>query len=323
MRKIKSIAIVLFALVPILAFKTAGAQTNQGGNGLSVTPTRFEFVIERGASELVDIQIKNVTDRDILAKAFLNDFEPDGNTGNPKLIIDSAEQSSSSIKDFVTGLDDVLVKPGETVQVNVPVQVPEDAAPGAYYGAVRFQSTVPETSETDSENPQVALNASVAVLVLIEVPGDITEKIELSNVGAFLDDTKGSLFTSKPNKVGIEVNNLGNGFSKPFGKVSVSGPWGTGEVLSYELNNTSPKGNVLPNSKRLFLDDLSGVKWPGKYTISTNISHGRGGQILTTTASFWYIPSWLVIVLILLLVGIVAGAYFMYKKYSTKTMKRK
>lgn len=323
MFKIKNIAISLAVLVPLLTATLGSAQTNQGGNGLSITPTRFEFVIERGGNELVDIQIKNVTDKDILAKAFLNDFEPDGNTGNPKLIIDSTEQSSSSIKDFVVGLDDVLVKVGETVQVNVPVQIPEDAAPGAYYGAVRFQSSSPNATDDNSESPQVSLNASVAVLVLIEVPGDITEKIELSSVGAYLNDKKGSLFTNKPNMVGIEVNNLGNGFSKPFGKVIINGPWGTGEVASYELNNTSPKGNVLPKSKRLFMDNLGGIKWPGKYSINANISHGRGGQILSTNVSFWYIPSWLVILLSVVLIGIVVLAYFLYRKYTTKSTKRK
>lgn len=297
------------------------AQT-QGSNGLSITPTRFEFTIERGKSDLASIQIKNVTDQPILAKAYINDFEADGNTGNPKLIIDeSKERSSSSIKDFVLGLEDVEVPGGETKVVNLPIQVPENAAPGAYYGAIRFQSAKPDND--DIKSPQVALNASVAALVLIEVPGDITEKVEISSIGAYLDNKKGSIFTKKPSKVGIEVNNLGNGFSKPFGKVSVSGPWGKGEVLSYEINNTDPRGNVLPNSKRLFMNDLSGVSLPGRYTITANISHGRGGQVLTATTSFWFIPSWLIIILAVLLLALVAAAFFLYRKYVTKAFRRK
>lgn len=310
--------IVLFQGVGVMA-QTAGTQ---GGNGISITPTRFEFVIERGKAELASIQIKNVTTEPILAKAFVNDFEADGNTGNPKLILDeNQEQSSGSIKDFVIGLEDVVVPGGETKVVDLPIQIPENAAPGAYYGAIRFQSAKPEA--VGEEAPQVALNASVAALVLIEVPGDITEKIEISSIGAYLNDKRGSLFTKKPTKSGIEVNNLGNGFSKPFGKVSIKGPWGKGEVQSYELNDTDPRGNVLPNSKRVFFDDLTGISVPGRYTIEANISHGRGGQILTVSTSFWFIPAWLIIVLGVVLVGLVIAAVFLYRKYVTKAFKRR
>ncbi len=314
----------LFLLASILVFApfTAMAQEGnpQGGSGLSITPTRFEYVIERGKADVATIEVKNVTNREILAKAFLNDFEQEGNTGNPKLIIDSTEQSSSSIKDFVLGLEDVTIPAGETAVVKLPIQIPETAAPGAYYGAVRFQSA--PSTDGNGEDAQVALNASVAALVLIEVPGDITEKIEISSIGAYLKDKKGVIFTKKPEKTGIEVNNLGNGFSKPFGKVIISGPWGKGEVSSYELNDTVPRGNVLPNSKRLFLKDLEGVSMPGRYTIQANISHGRGGQVLTVTSSFWYIPAWLVILLVILLVGLLGLAFYLYRKFSSKKLKR-
>ena len=315
--------VVIFTAQGGLVHAQGSSGTQQGGNGLSITPTRFEFTIERGKAETANIQIKNVTEKPILARAFLNDFEPDGNSGNPRLIIDSQEQSSSSIKDFVIGLEDVNVGPGETVPVNLPIQIPENAAPGAYYGAIRFQAAPPESSKDDSTNPQVALNASVAALVLVEVPGDITEKIEITNVSAYIDTKKGVLFTKKPNKSGIEIKNLGNGFSKPFGRVSVNGPWGKGEVNSYELNNTSPRGNILPKSSRLFINDISGISLPGRYTIQANISHGRGGEVLTTTTSFWYIPIWLVGILGVLLIGLVGVAFYLFRKYGSKTVKKR
>lgn len=317
------ITLVLFFTVQGGLVYAQGAGDGQGGNGLSITPTRFEFVIERGKAETANIQIKNVTEKPILARAFLNDFEPDGNTGNPRLIIDSQEQSSSSIRDFVIGLTDVNVGPGETVPVDLPIQIPENAAPGAYYGAIRFQAAPPESTSDDSTNPQVALNASVAALVLVEVPGDITEKIEITQISAYLEDKKGVLFTKKPNKSGIEVNNLGNGFSKPFGKVIINGPWGKGEVGTYELNNTSPRGNVLPKSSRLFMNDMSGISLPGRYTIQANISHGRGGEVLTATTSFWYIPIWMVAILAIVLISLIGLAFYLFRKYGGKTVKKR
>jgi hypothetical protein len=313
--------VALVILPSSLANSQSGSSS--GGSGLSITPTRFEFVIERGKTDKASIQVKNVTERPILAKVFLNDFEPDGNTGNPKLIVDANQaQSSNSIKEFVSDLTDFNLDPGATAVVDVPIQIPENAAPGAYYGAIRFQSALVGSDETADNTPQVSLNASVAALILIEVPGDITERIEISSVSAYLNDKKGVVFTKKPTQSGIEVNNLGNGFSKPFGRVSVKGPWGKGEVHAYELNDTAPRGNVLPKSKRLFLDELKGVSLPGRYTIEANISHGRGGEVLTVTSTFWYLPAWLLIALALLVVVMVWLAFYLYRKYVTKSVKR-
>ncbi|MDO8265853.1 MAG: hypothetical protein Q7T41_02840 [Candidatus Saccharibacteria bacterium] len=326
MKNIKRLLIVMVMAVfavPLAALaQDSGEQAGSGG--ISISPTRFELVIERGKAELATIQVKNVTQNEILAKAYLNDFEPDGVTGNPILLVDDTkEQSSSSLRDFIVGLEDVTIPAGETAIVNLPIQVPDNAAPGAYYGAVRFQAAPVESAEQSDQEAQLSLNASVAAIVLVEVPGDITEKIEVSSVGAYVDDKKGSLFTKTPTQVGIKINNLGNGFSKPFGAVSVKGPWGSGEILNYELNDTTPRGNVLPNSARLFLKDLSGVKWPGRYTIEANISHGRGGEVLTAKSSFWYIPSWLIVILIVFLAAIVTLGFYLYKKYITKTTSRR
>lgn len=329
MKFIKSVLVVMFMMLAVLPLSRAVGQSGSsaGGSGLSITPTKFEYVIERGKAELASIQVKNVSDKPILARVYLNDFEQDGTTGNPKLITDSSqEQSASSIRDFIaTDLEDVTVQPGDTAVFDVPIQIPEDAAPGAYYGAIRFQSAPVGSDEVEGDKPpQVSLNASVATLILVEVPGDITERIEVSSISAYLNEKqKGSLFTKKPTKVGIEINNLGNGFSKPFGNVTVSGPWGSGEILNYELNDSSPRGNVLPNSKRLFLEDMNGVKWPGRYTITGNISHGRGGEILTAKASFWYIPSWLIILVVVLILALMAGTYFLYRKYVSKSWRKK
>ncbi len=323
----KTVKVLVIALIltlgVIVPSRVTTAQSGSGGNGLSITPTRFDLVIEPGGNDIVDMQIKNVADTDILAKAYLNDFEADGNTGNPKLIVDNSVRSASSISEFVVDFDDVLVKAGETVAVNVPIAIPENAAPGAYYGALRFQASSPEEAGSDDESPQVSLNASVAVLVLIEVPGNITEKIEIADMSAYLDGKSGSFFTATPDQIGVEINNLGNGFSKPFGTVRLNGPWGTGEITSYELNNVSPKGNILPGQPRLFLNSVEGIKWPGRYTISGDISHGRGGEILSIQSSFWYVPAWVLITLLVILLGLALLGYYMFRKYATKSTRRR
>jgi hypothetical protein len=319
--KYKLLAILVAAAFLLPSFGTANAQ-GQGGNGLSISPTKNELVIERGLSEIVNIQVKNVSDTDILAKTFLNDFFQEGNTGNPQLIVDGSEmQSANSIKEFVTGVEDVIIPAGESKNVAITISIPQQASPGAYYGAIRFLATNPDSA--DQEGSQVSLNASVASLVLIEVPGDLVEKIEISNILTFKDEQEGVFFTKVPNKIGTEITNLGNGFAKPFGRIVVNGPFGQGQVHEFELNSTSPRGNVLPDSARIFLNDLEGVSRPGKYTIVASISHGNGGEVLEATSTFWYVPVWFILTSIVVLLLLVGGTYFLYRKYATKTTKRK
>jgi len=323
MNKIKVLLVALFAAAFVLP-ATGSAQTeNPGSSGLSISPTRFEFVIERGEADLAEVALKNVSDDDIVARVFLNDFEPDGQSGNPKLLIGEEQQSANSLREFVVGVSDVTIAAGETVSVQIPIQIPENAAPGAYYGAVRFVS-VPEGQE-DAEDTQLALNASVAALLLVEVPGDLTEQIQIDSIGAYIGEDGGSLFTKVPEDIGVLITNLGNGFSKPFGTVTLSGPWGSGEVFSYELNNVNPRGNVLPGASRLFRDAIEdgSISLPGRYSISANISHGRGGEVLSVSSSFWYLPAWFLIAVVVVLGLVVGLAYYLYRKYVTKSTKRR
>ena len=319
MKKIKYL-LILFLAITVLLPSRVQAQTPDTGSGISISPTRFEFVIERGQAQIASIQIKNVTDKDFVARVFLNDFEADGVTGNPKLLIDENLESSSSLSGFIDGLEDVPVAAGQTVEVDIPVQVPDNAAPGAYFGAIRFVAA--PAGDIGDRDQQLSLNASVAAILLVEVPGDILERIEVTDVSAYLNGNSGSFFTKNPNEIGILVNNLGNGFAKPFGKVVVNGPWGTGEIMSYELNDTNPRGNILPESSRLFKNPLEGVDLPGRYTIEANVSYGSGGEVLTAKSSFWYLPIWFIVVFIGVIALLVFTALYLYRKYKTKKTKR-
>jgi hypothetical protein len=92
------------------------------------------------------------------------------------------------------------------------------------------------------------------------------------------------------------------------------------EVHSYEINSTDPRGNVLPLSSRWFIDDLKGIGTPGRYTIVANVTHGAGGEIITTKVNFWYIPLWMIGVVVVLVLAI-AGAVYWRLRQGGKTRK--
>ncbi len=295
---------------------------NAGGSGLSISPTRSELSIERGKTDLIKVSIRNVTRGAIIAKPFISDFESDNETGEPKLLTDQKNHNSASIFNFVKGLSDVPLAPGENKDLTYSITIPSEAPAGAYYGAVTFRA-VPATQAAESEGGQVALTANVASLVLVEVPGDITEKIQITGVKALQNGKSGSIFSKAPTKAAISIKNLGNSFAKPFGTVSITNMSGK-QVHSYEINNSTPRSNILPKTSRTFTDDIKNIKKPGRYTITANVSFGSGGEVLTQKVSFWVIPVWLIAIIAILLIGIVVGTYALYRKqYGSHSTKKK
>lgn len=310
-------AVLAVAVLLMMAALPAGAQG--GGNGLQINNPRHEVQINPGEVKTLTITVKNVTKVNLTAKMSLNDFESDGLTGAPKLIVDSDRNTASSLSRFLTGLQEVNLAPDETKQITLTLDAPGDAAPGAYYGAVRF-TAVPLGSEGDPEDRQVTLTASVASLILVEVSGDITEQIQLRSVKANRNGAASSFFTKVPTHLDVEIKNNGNSFSKPFGNVIINR--GAKEVHSYELNGKDPRGNILPGSVRTFRDEMKNVGTLGRYTAVVNVSHGQGGEVLTQKVSFWYIPGWFIILALSLIIALILGGYILYRKKFARPKRR-
>lgn len=280
-----------------------------GGSGLQISPTRTELSVNPGEVKDFAITVKNVTQGDISVKAFLNDFNADNETGEPKLVVDEGQpRSPSSLQQYLKGMTDFDLKSGQTKEVKLTVDFPPNASAGGFYGAIRFVA-LPKGSNRGEAERQVALNASVASLVLVEVEGNIIEQIQVNKIEARVNEKGGSFFFNKPNKLAIDINNKGNSFSKPFGRVQILGMNGS-EVFSYELNSKDPRGNILPRSSRTFVDDIQGIKTPGRYTAVANVTHGGGGEVITQKISFWYIPLWLVAVVVGIVLAVAGYAFW-------------
>ncbi|MGI9028213.1 MAG: COG1470 family protein [Candidatus Saccharimonadales bacterium] len=324
-------AIAFLALFSLATAQDSG-QTNQGGgNGLQISPTRTEVSINPGESKPYTFIVKNITSGPLDANFTINDFESDGVTGNPKIIVDDSERTPTTISNFLTGLGNFSLKPGESKEVKFNVSVPEDAVPGAYYGIVRYAAIPKSGVLNDEAERQLALTASLGHLVLVEISGDINEQIQLDSL-KFGKDNKGdnsdistsSIFFKAPDRALLAINNLGNGFSRPFGSVTINDFKNT-EVQRYEVNDVTPKGIVLPKSSRTFINDLQNIKTPGRYTATASVAYGNGGEVITYKSSFWYLPVWFLLAILFVIAIIGGGGYYFYKKrYApTKSSKRK
>lgn len=307
------------ALVLILSLATLRAQEDQGGgNALQISPTRTEIVAQSGEQKSFSITIKNITKSDMALKAELNDFESDNSSGAPQIIVDTKNRTPYSLEKILKDLNDIELKAGEAKEVKFTLDVPANVAPGAYFGAIRYQAVPKETSDAKR---QVALNASVAHLVFLEVPGDINEQIQIQSLKMQRGGKSGSFFVNSPDQAALAVKNLGNGFARPFGKVAIN--YFGNEVHSYEVNNRDPRGIVLPNSSRTFVDDVKNIKKPGKYTAVASVAYGSGAEVVNYKSSFWYVPLWTLILLVVLLLAIGGGGYYVYRKRFGKATAKK
>ncbi len=282
----------------------AATQTSSSGNAIKVAPVRTDLTIQPGESKQLSITLQNLTTGSVEYMAIINDFVAgSGESGQPALILDANKYAPShSLKRYIDPIPNVTIGGGQSKDVTVTITIPKDAAAGGYYGAVRF---APAGSADPTKN--VTLSASVGSLILVKVPGDIKEDVTLASFDVRTNpEANGgsSFFTSNKNLYAVaRFNNTGNVHEQPFGKVVLKR--GSKVLQTIEINNTDPRGNVLPDSIRRFSVKLDKVGIWGRYTVEGNFGYGSNGQLVSGSTSFFVFP--LLYVLIIVVALIVAG----------------
>lgn len=303
-------------LLPVAAQTNAPAKTS---NGYQISPVRSEYTIEKGKSDTLTISIQNPSEVATTAKAIVNNFvASEDESGTPRLVLaDNAQPPKNNFKTLISDIPDVTLASKEKKDIPVKITVPASANSGGYYGAVRF---VPANATQEST---VGLTASVGTIVLVTVPGDLKLKLDVVQLSASQNGKPKSFITSGDVDVLTRLKNSGDIHLKPFGRVTVKNMFGK-IVASYEFNNKDPRANILPDSIRKFEDPLGKHSLLGRYTIESNLGYSTGGgDLLTAKSSFWYVPVWAVLVLIVLLLVIIGGIYWLVRKLSGASRSRK
>lgn len=299
-------AILLFTSSSALAANPSGA-----GNGMRISPVRNDLTIRPGTSQTIDIFVQNLTGETATLRGIVNDFtaNPD-ESGTPAILLNGEKAPSHSLKDYVEPINNFTLGPNQTKDVKVTVNIPAGVAGGGYFGVVRFAPA------SANGNKNVNLTASVGSLLLVTVPGKIVEQMSVAsfdvrhvNAGAgTITSGPSALFTSNKNLGAVvRFDNTGNLQEGPFGNVLLKK--GTKLLATYQLNNTSPRGQVLPGSIRHFIVPLTKVGSFGRYTVEGNFGYGTTGQLLTAQTSFYVIPAGLLI-LVIVIVFLILFAIF-------------
>ncbi len=314
-RAVIVVAIALTVLVSSQTFAVGPADVNNSTNVLKVSPVRTDIEIKPGATKIVPTTVTNLTNEAITVHPIENDFVAADERGTPALILSEDKYAPThSLKRFMLPLGDVTIPAGKAKTVNVVVAVPKNAKAGGYYGAVRFAPTSPDGGG------QVNLSSSVASLILMTVPGDIVDKLELTDFDVQQNGKSGSYFANANDlKTSFRFKNNGNVQVGPFGKVSVT----KDDKVIYEadFNDKTQRDMILPDSARRWDVPLKNIGDFGQYKVSATFTYGQKNQTIEVSKSFWVIPTFMIIaaivsvvVLIALIVGIVLYARSVRRK---------
>ncbi len=311
--------ITMFAVAGLPSVRAA----TSGGNGLRVSPVRTDLTISPGKSETVHISVTNVTAAPATLQTIVNDFtaSPD-ESGNPAIILDPTQFATShSLKRFISPVDNITLQPGQQKDVAITVKIPSNASGGGYFGAVRFAPAV----STVNPGQNLSLAGSVGSLILVKVPGDLKEQLNIASFDVRSKDRPSSVFSTNKNLAAtVRFQNAGNVQENPFGKILLKNR--SGKILaSYELNTTVPPGNVLPNSIRKFSVPIDKVGGFGQFKLEGNFGYGGGGQLVSASTTFYVIPAWLilaVVAIILLIVFFIFGLPRLVKAYNRRVLRR-
>ena len=293
----------------------ADTSSSNAANTLKVSPVRSDIQIEKGASQTVKVVVTNLTNAPVAVQPIENDFVAKDENGTPALILnDNQFASTHSLKRFMAPLTNVTIPAKKAVVVEVVITVPKDAQAGGYFGAVRFAPATPDGGK------QVNLSASVASLILLTVPGDIVEKLNLTDFTVQQNGKNGTYFQNPNNlQTSFRFENKGSVQEAPFGNISVKR--GNKVVYSYDFNQTAPRDVVLPDSARRWNVPLKDIGAFGHYTIEATLTYGAKNQTVNVSQSFWVIPFVVIIggiVGLLVLIGLIVAVIVFLRSYKKR-----
>lgn len=309
---------VTTALLVVPAASAAPAPVTAVANTLKVSPVRTDIEIPAGTSKTVPMTVSNLTGGQITVSAIQNDFIAGDERGTPALILDPSQYAPThSLKRFLRPLPNLTIAAGKARTVDVVITVPKTAQAGGYYGAVRFAPASPDGSG------QVNLSASVASLILVTVPGALTEQMDLTDFNIEQDGKANSYFQSANDlQAAFRFQNKGNIQVGPFGKISVT----QGDKVVYEtdFNNKDQRDMVLPDSARRWDIPLKNIGSFGNYTVKATFTYGSKNQTVEVTKSFWVIPQTVIFITIGAVVGLIlliAIIWFFLRRYKRSILR--
>jgi hypothetical protein len=285
-------------------FRFSHAQQSPA-EGITISPPINELTINPGQEIVQKILVTNPTENLLELYPSVMNFEAAGEGGEPNFYPPAEEARKFAIARWISlSQSKIALSPRQEISFEYTIKVPSDAEPGGHYGVVFLGTKPPEINAGAS---QVSIASQVGSLILVRVPGDITEE-------AALEEFSAPWFYFKPPvPFSVFIRNKGNTHFKPEGEITIRS-WGGKEVERIPIN---PKnGNVLPDSRRRFdtnwLPTSSFWRIPvGRFSADLRTVYGSTDKTLDGKLYFWILPWWFIITVLTLIIIII---YFLIRR---------
>lgn len=319
MKRFIAVTTCIIALSCLGAVGVAHA-ANESGQALEIAPPVVNLTANAGETKDITINLRDISGNALVVTSAINDFTAYGEDGTPKISLDETEESPYSIRSWIDPLAQLTLQPRQVKSLAVKVRVPSNAAPGGYYGVIRFTATAP-----GMESSGVSLAASLGSLIFIRVNGDAKESMSFAEF--YTADSNGKragLFESQPVTFVARIKNDGNVHEQPVGLITVKDMFGNAVA---NVNMNLERRNVLPSSIRKFSSDMDKTNVGdrflfGYYTAELVTTYGTSNQTVTTKVGFWVIPWRLILTVLAAIIVLVIVIRFVIKRYTDRVVGR-
>lgn len=316
----RAISLLVVGLVVLFGATVAQAApaTTTSGQAFEIAPPLLPVKGDPGATVKAEILLRNISPVDLFVTSEVNDFTADGEDGTPKLLLDASEPNPYSLKPWVNIKTGFTLKTKQLEKLPVTITIPKDAAPGGYYGVIRFSGRPPELEGTG-----VSLSASLGSLVFLTVNGAAKEEVTVEEFSVNNGGKAGKIFESAPLNFVERLKNNGNIHEQPTGLVTIKDMFG--QTLA-TLTVNSPPRNILPRTIRKFEQKLDhtviGNKFLfGHYTAVFEGTYGTGGQKVSASTDFWIIPYRLIAAIVVGLIVIFFVLRTILRSYTRRILR--
>jgi len=292
-------AFLLLSLILLIPFSVRAKEKA----GFSVSPPSFEINANSGDEIDNTIKIENLSPFPLTIQVKSQNFVAYGEGGQVNL---TEENSSFSISKWIyLDKDSLTIAPNSFALSNFTIKIPREAEPGSHYGAVVF-STVPDDT---AQGSGAALAQEIGSLILIKLPGDVFEQVKLVSF-----KPEKNIFNEGRIIFNTLLENSGNVHVKPYGFITVYNPIGK-KITSIEVLGR----NILPGSKRLFIDETKFVK-TGYYKADLNLIYSGGGGLIKAETTFFAVNQ-KELTRYLIIAGAILVFYLLFRKRINRAFK--
>lgn len=222
------------------------------------------------------LRFRNTSDETISVKNYVEDFivAEDGSTPIP--VTDETSNRWSLASWVTVSPSTATVAPNQTANVNVVINVPDDALPGGHYAVVWHE---PNNAAATAEGAQSRVAQRVGSLLYFLVEGPINEEAFVRNF-----DVQ-DLTEYGPVPFSYTVENMSDIHISPRASVSIHNLFGqkVDEITIDPLN-------VFPLMSRAFDGQWDRVWGSGFYTARLTMNYGENGQVVLASDNFWLLP---------------------------------